>query len=200
MIIECQQCGAFVEAEGIAGYMYLRTPTKPSGRYHLLKCLKCESLLLVAQNNVGNAVKGDIWDTPVRLFPSQDIHVNPNAPKPIRSAYEEAVACFRARAYTAAAIMCRKTLEGICEVHEVRVRSLVKALEKMKTDNLIDARLYVWAEALRLAGNEAAHDVNVTISGDDARDMLEFTNAILDYLFSFRDKFERFRQRQQRNT
>jgi hypothetical protein len=57
-----------------------------------------------------------------------------------------------------------------------------------------------WDDALRLAGNEAAHDVNVTISGDDARDMLEFTSAILDYLFSFWDKFERFRKRRQRST
>jgi predicted LPLAT superfamily acyltransferase len=76
----------------------------------------------------------------------------------------------------------------------------VKSLEKMKNDGLIDDRLYEWADTLRLAGNEAAHDVNVTVSRDDARDMLEFTNAILDYLFSFCDKFERFKLRRKRST
>ena len=33
-----------------------------------------------------------------------------------------------------------------------------------------------------LAGNEAAHDVGVNVSQEDARDMLDFSNAILDYL------------------
>jgi hypothetical protein len=124
MIVECQQCEVFVEALEVCGYNYLRTDTKPSGRYLLLKCLKCESPILVTQDNVGNLVEGDIWDTPVRLYPSQDIHINPDAPKSIRSAYEEAAASFRARAYTAAAIMCRKTLEGICDAHGIRERSL----------------------------------------------------------------------------
>ncbi|MCI0561662.1 MAG: DUF4145 domain-containing protein [Nitrososphaera sp.] len=200
MIIECQQCEAFVEAEEITGYEYMRTATQPSGRYLLLKCLKCDSPILVSQNNIGNMVEGDIWDTPARLYPSDDIRVNPNAPKPIRLAYGEAAVCFRARAYTAAAIMCRKTLEGICEAHGVQGLSLVKALEKMKNDKLIDDRLYEWADALRLAGNEAVHDVKVTVPSDDAKDMLEFTNAILDYLFSFRDKFDRFKQRRKKGT
>lgn len=195
MIVECRQCEAFVEAEEIAGYGYLRSDTRPSGRYVLLKCLKCESPILISQNNIGNMADGDIWDRAVRLYPLEDIRVNPNAPKAIRLAYEEAIACFRTRAYTAAAIMCRKTLEGICKAHGVQGLPLVKGLEKMKNEKLIDDRLYQWADALRLAGNEAAHDVKVTVSGDDAKDMLEFTNAILDYLFSFRDKFEHFKQR-----
>ena len=32
-------------------------------------------------------------------------------------------------------------------------------------------------------GNEAAHDVEVVFSMEDASDTLEFTNAIVDYLF-----------------
>ena len=56
-------------------------------------------------------------------------------------------------------------------------------------------RLREWSTALRMAGNEGAHDVAVTISREYARDMLDFTNAIIDYLFSFRDKFERFKAR-----
>jgi hypothetical protein len=74
----------------------------------------------------------------------------------------------------------------------------MKSLEKMKTDGLINDQLFEWADVMRHAGNDAAHDVNVTISSEDARDMLDFTKAILDYLFSFRDQFEQFKQR--RNT
>lgn len=195
MIFECNQCGAFVEAEEAGAYQYPAHDRKPGGRYVLLKCLKCGEPSLVLQENVGNMAEGDIWDTPVALFPNQGMRVNPSAPKPIRQAYEEASRCFRSGAYAAAAIMCRRTLEGICEVHSAKARNLAKSLEKLKSDGTIDARLFEWADELRIAGNEAAHDVNAVTSKRDAADMLEFTNAILDYLFSFRDKFVKFKDR-----
>jgi hypothetical protein len=91
--------------------------------------------------------------------------------------------------------MCRKTLKGICAAHGVNERNLMSSLKKMKDQGLIDDRLFEWSDTLRVAGNEAAHGVGVTISEADARDILEFTNAILDYLFSYRDRFEQFKKR-----
>ena len=195
MIIECITCRAYVEAREHGGFEYLRNGDEPSGRFVLLSCNKCGSPALVRQSNVGNMVDGDIWDTPGRLYPTEGERANPNAPKDIQSAFEEARACYRARAYTAAAIMCRKTLEGICAAHDVNERSLVTSLKKMKDQGLIDERLFEWSDTLRVAGNEAAHGVGVRISEADARDILEFTNAIVDYLFSYRDRFEQFKKR-----
>jgi hypothetical protein len=60
---------------------------------------------------------------------------------------------------------------------------------------LIDGRLYDWADELRVAGNEAAHDVMSQTSGEDARDLLELTEAIVEYVFIYRDRLERFLQR-----
>ena len=48
---------------------------------------------------------------------------------------------------------------------------------------------------MRVAGNEAAHDVQVQVSPQDANDMLEFTRALLEYVFTFRRRFERFKER-----
>lgn len=139
--------------------------------------------------------EGDRWDTPYISFPSTDLRVNPNAPKEIQSAFEEACACYRAQAYTASAIMCRKTLEGICEAHGVKERNLALSLKAMKDQSQIDERLYEWSDSLRVAGNEAAHGVGLSIAQPDAKDILEFTNAILDYMFSYRDRFEKFKSR-----
>jgi hypothetical protein len=65
----------------------------------------------------------------------------------------------------------------------------------MRDKGLIDDRLFEWSDSLRLAGNEAAHGVGLSIGQADARDILEFINAILDYIFSFRDRFEEFKKR-----
>jgi hypothetical protein len=73
-------------------------------------------------------------------------------------------------------------------------------LKELKDQGVIENRLYEWADALRISGNEAAHDVNVTISPDDAKDIIEFTNALLEYVFTFRDKFEAFKKRRLAKT
>jgi hypothetical protein len=91
--------------------------------------------------------------------------------------------------------MCRKTLEGVCAAHGVNQKSLMESLRDLREKEMIDDRLFEWSDALRSAGNEAAHDVKVIVSRNDAWDILDFTNAIVDYLFSYRDQFEQFRAR-----
>jgi hypothetical protein len=91
--------------------------------------------------------------------------------------------------------MCRKALEGICSEHGVKERNLAASLKAMKDQGQIDERLFEWSDSLRMVGNEAAHGVGLTIVQPDAKDVLEFTNAILDYLFSYRDRFEKFKAR-----
>jgi len=199
MVVKCQECRAFVEADEIGNYEYPRTEKRTSGRVVLLKCKRCDSPILVSQDNVGNMAEGDMWDEPICLYPSGEFRVNRNAPTAIQRAYEEAIASFGARAYTAAAIMSRKTLEGICLEHGVKAGPLVKSLKKMKDNGVLDDRLYEWSDALRMAGNEAAHDPAVVVSGEDAKDILDFTNAVIDYLYSFRSKFDQFKKRRQKH-
>ncbi len=91
--------------------------------------------------------------------------------------------------------MCRKTVEGICKEHGIKDRNLSAGLKSMRDKELIEKRLFEWADVLRVAGNEAAHGVDFTVKADDARDLLDFTSALLEYLFSFREKFEQFKKR-----
>lgn len=197
MITECTECRLHVEAKEQGSFERLSDGREPSSLYTLLSCTKCGSPILVRQTNIGNMAEGDKWDTPFVLFPPADLRVNPSAPREIQTAFEEACACYRAQAFTASAIMCRKTLEGLCAVHGVDERNLASALKKMRDTGLIDERLFEWSDTLRVVGNEAAHGVAISIAQPDAKDTLEFTNAILDYMFSFRDRFEQFKRRRQ---
>jgi hypothetical protein len=200
MIVECTHCRSHVQARIHGSYQKLSDGTGPSHLLSMLSCDQCRNPILIRQANIGNMAEGDKWDTPFQLFPSLDARINPNAPRDIQSAFEEACACYRAQAYTASAIMCRKTLEGICEAHGIKAGSLAKSLSAMRDKELIDNRLYEWSDSLRLAGNEAAHGVGLSIGQADARDILEFINAILDYIFSYRDRFEEFKERREKPT
>ncbi|WP_205194931.1 DUF4145 domain-containing protein [Burkholderia sp. Ax-1719] len=184
-----------MEAVEAGGYLRYFNGEKPSKRYSLLCCSGCQSPIVVEQTNIGNMAEGDKWDTPSIVYPEGDIQVNQHAPHEIRRAFAEVCWCYRAQAYTASAVMCRKTLEGVCEANGISERNLSLSLKKMKECSLIDERLFDWSDALRAFGNAAAHGVATAISQADAKDALEFTNAILDYMFSYRDRFEQFKQR-----
>jgi len=193
MLLECNYCEAVVDAKMLHSYDCFDDEMAMPTKYIFLQCPKCSLPFLAYQEDYGNG-----WDEPSRLFPPKDKQVNPSLPESIKNAYKEALSCFKGKNYTAAAIMCRKTLEGICCVHGIKVKNLSLALNEMKIRGIIESRLFEWAEALRISGNEAAHDVKITISAQDARDIVAFTDALLEYVFTFRDKFNEFIERRKK--
>jgi hypothetical protein len=138
---------------------------------------------------------GNGWDAPARLYPPRDDLVGFAVPQAIREAFSEASRCLATKAFTACAIMCRKTLEGICHDHNISGGTLVGRLQMLRDKGVIEGRLYEWSDQLRLVGNEAAHDVKVQVSAQDAGDALAFTRAMLEYVYTFREQFEQFKER-----
>lgn len=199
MLLECERCEAIVDAKELSNYEFLPEDKWEKGlppvRYTFSQCPKCSSPFLAVQEQIWN-----YWDEPVRIYPPRDKRVDPSWPPTVKKSYQESLNCFKAKAYTATVIMCRKTLEAICSEHKVHQPSLAKSLKSMKDNGLIENRLFEWAEALRIAGNEAAHDVDVDIPRQDAKDILEFTEALLEYVFTFRDRFNEFLKRRDSAT
>jgi len=91
--------------------------------------------------------------------------------------------------------MCRKVLEQICLVQNASGKNLAQMIDALKASGVIDKQLYEWADELRLAGNQAAHDVDANLDSTDAGDLLDFTEALAEYIFTLRKKFEEFQLR-----
>ncbi len=192
LLAECPVCKAYVNAEVIEDY-HVDSEWAPC-LYSFAFCPKCKDALLLIQEDYGHG-----WDTPLRVYPPQDKRINPKLPNSIKVSFQEARQCFNAKAHIAAVIMCRKTLEGICTVHSIKGKNLSESLLKMKEATIIDKNLFEWAETLRISGNEAAHDVDVAFSVQDANDILEFTDAIIEYVFTYKDKFNEFQERRKKS-
>ena len=196
MLVECVNCEAIVDGEVVAEYLDHEEETGMTGKYSFLKCPRCSCPFVMLEVDDSFGYEGGNWSEPKRLYPPMETGVSQAIPISLRLAYAEARSCFRAKAYTATAIMCRKTLEGIAEENKITVRNLAAALKEMKEKGIIENRLYEWADTLRISGNEAAHGVNLQVSQQDAKDILEFTQALLEYVFTFQEKFEQFKKRQ----
>ena len=127
MLSECRSCGALVDATERCQYEGDEPDFGLSMRYTLCSCPRCTSPILLEQY-----AEADGWSEPNRVFPPRDDQIGGSVPKAIRAAFEEAARCYESKSFTASAIMCRKTLEGVCVHHGVAERGLMKGLQRLQ--------------------------------------------------------------------
>jgi hypothetical protein len=93
--------------------------------------------------------------------------------------------------------MSGRTLEGACKLHGVTKGVLQDKLEEMKKRGLIDGRLWDWAETLRGVRNAASHFNDEPVTKQDAEDALAYSEALLDYLYVLKARFEEMKKRRE---
>ena len=198
MVVECHNCNVSVEATEHGSYK-TENPYEPteSETYKLLKCPKCNCPILTVQKYEYFANQFELG-TPQQLYPTGDFHINPLIPEQLRKALQESVQCYRGGANTATVVMCRRVIEGFCLLKSIKEQNLAKSIEKLKKTGVINDQLFEWADELRLSGNEAAHNIETTFTSTDSRDILDFTIGILDFSYSFKQKFDDFKERRKK--
>jgi hypothetical protein len=160
-------------------------------RYSLAFCRNCEGVFLYRSCNTEPS------ELPFEevLFPRATEPLAMNIPALIRRPHESAVSCFETANYEPCIIMCRKALEAVCQVLGESNGTLQARLRRLRDAGVVEARLCDWADELRMVGNDAAHDLSLTVSKEDARDCLDFVDAILIYVFTLDRKFQEFKNR-----
>ena len=162
----------------------------------LLECKICHNPLFGWTEVVQFSQDEWEWDNVTRLWPVPDGDIDGEIPSIARISLIEAKTCFNAKAYSACAVMCGRTLEGVCKHYHPKIRTLATGLKKLKEEGTIEKRLFEWGEALRKHRNLGAHATIERVTKDDARDLLDFCIAICEYVFVLNKKFQRFQDRQ----
>jgi hypothetical protein len=111
-------------------------------------------------------------------------------PKSIKESHDEAVRCVRARCYTAATVMARRGVEAICAESGYRKGTLAKKLSQMQEAGVIDSRLSDWSSVVKDLGNSGAHDVEESLSREDAEDALAFFEALVNYIYTCQRRYQ----------
>jgi hypothetical protein len=166
-----------------------------SKHYFVCLCGRCNQPFFICQSLYGVPAEFETVTDELVLCPSIKKLPLDGAPPIIRSAHEQAVRSFSASLFEPCVLMCRKCIEATCKILGAKGRDLNARLQSLFDAGHIDSRLLNWAHEIRLMGNEAAHETSITISKRDARDVLDFTESILIYVFSLTARFEKFRAR-----
>ncbi len=202
----CTECNMLVSAKVIAeGHgKFDNKPISPidglDTEYYgelFITCLcgRCGQPFLIQQSRHGILGEYETITNETILYPVESNSVTENLPDVLKNAYDQSAKAFKSSLFEPSVLMCRKCLEGMCSILEVEGKNLYVKLENLQRDDHIDGRLLAWAHQIRLIGNEAAHDINIPVTKLDAKDVLEFTEAILIYVFSLTKRFEAMKER-----
>ncbi|MEU0392408.1 DUF4145 domain-containing protein [Streptomyces sp. NPDC006208] len=85
----------------------------------------------------------------------------------------------------------------MCIEQGTQKKALFQALQELRDDGKIEGRLFDWAQALRVLGNQGAHFSEESVSREDAADALSLAEALLNYIYVFTAKYEEFQNRRQ---
>jgi hypothetical protein len=167
--------------------------------YYVCLCGRCNQPFLIRQSLFGVPAEFETVTDEEILYPNEKKLPLGGVPKTIKTAYDQAARSFAASLFEPCVLMCRKCLEATSKKLGAKGRNLNSKLKNLYDGGQIDSRLLNWAHEIRLIGNEAAHDVDTKVTKRDARDILDFTEAILIYIFSLTTRFDAFRARRDRS-
>lgn len=194
----CPTCNSIVETGVLFSYAYdviYTDELQNHGTSIILgKCLNCDKPFLL-QEDFQNIEEYTWTNDKLLLFPSTDNIALKNAPNIVITPYKEAQKCFRAQAYEACVIMCRKGIEAICTDKGEINGNLESKLKKLKDKHILEETFYNWSNELRLIGNEGAHSHSKMIDKQDAKDAVDFFDALITYLYHLVDQYDKLKSR-----
>lgn len=195
--IYCSVCSALVHAKVLGSRTYGPTEEADLSLVLFVECPHCTRVMLGESECAFWDMAGDIgWERPKRLWPDPDQYVHPDIPAPAQRSLEEAKRCFANKAYMACAVMCGRAVEALC-ADILKSKNLAEGLRKLRSEKIIDEKLYEWSEALRTERNIGAHAGDQVTSYQDAKDVLDFAHAICDYVCVLDKKYKAYRSRKE---
>jgi hypothetical protein len=218
-IIDCPTCkakvGAVVQGEvsrgGSSGYD--EDDLEPwEERIRIGKCPKCDGFLVGESKQLefaGFTAEFDLWSDDVRVYPKPaKTFLSTRMPKALTESLIQADRCLQANANIAACVMFGRALESLCRDHledkstpadpNVKKKTIMlgKGIQQLRSQNIIDDRLYDWSQQLQVFRNLAAHpDDDFNPSREDTEDLQAFVYAIAEYVYDLTDRYNDFKAR-----
>jgi hypothetical protein len=209
--IFCSECNTQVEGRVIASanHAFKSDALNPIDQedapytalvYSIAICPKCDSPFFIRESLYGIPGEVESVTEETLLYPPPTRTSFEGIPDPVKRAYQQALRCYSSSSFDACALMCRRSLEALCKAFGLNNGTLQDKLEKLAEQRTIEARLVDWAHGIRIVGNEAAHDTDTELSKEDAKDALDFTEALLTYVFVLNERFAAFSARRKQSA
>lgn len=168
----CGYCGR--DVGGNVGY---RRESGDGKRIYI--CPHCENPTAFIEND-----DGAVGQYPGVAYGHEVEHL----PVSVSAIYGEVRRCIQYTAYTSAVLAMRKLLMHIAvEQGAEEGKSFVSYVEFLDENHWIPPNGKEWVDAIRKGGNEANHEI-VVATEDDAKQLLDFVEMLLKFVYEFPSK------------
>lgn len=191
VVIDCHGCSMRVNAK-IKGTVH---DSESDSAVVLVECPSCDGPL-VGQTSLFQDEHGNWqYERAERVWPAPStVELSVSIPDLARRDIKDAQKCLSHGIYSAAVVLCGRALERLVK-SKAPGKSLHEGLLELKAQSVIDSRLFDWASVLRKERNLGAHAGEEEVTRENAEDVLAFTVAIFEYVFTLSEKYAEFMAR-----
>jgi len=194
IVVDCHECHVRVSATYDG---YVMEPEVGDIGYFLAQCPSCKQPIFCQAYLHQNDFNDYSWSTAERLWPApSDRQLSSAIPPPAAKDIKDAQKCIHHNIYSAAVVLCGRSLEYLIHEKTGEKKMIGKGLVALRDTGVIDQKLFGWAEALRQERNLGAHSTSKEVTRENAEDILDFTLAIFNYVYTLSLKYEAFLARQ----
>ena len=195
VVIDCPECSTRVSAH-VQGFV---KHTDTDHTVVLARCPSCEGPL-VGFTKLYQDDRGDwTYDSAERVWPApSSIELSTSIPERIRKDIKDAQKCIAHGIWSAAVVLCGRAVERLA-AEKAPGKTLAAGLAELKGQGVIDDKLFQWADALRRERNLGAHAAEEEVTKENATDVLAFTIAIFEYVYTLAEKYAEFMARKAAN-
>lgn len=191
VVIDCPSCATRVNAP-VRGAVH---DSESDSAVVLVRCPSCEGPL-VGLTQIYQTENNDWrYEHAERLWPAPStVELSVSIPENVRRDIKDAQKCISHGIYSAAVVLCGRALERLAKA-KAPGKTLAEGLGQLKAQGIIDDRLFQWANALRKERNLGAHAADEEVTKENAQDVLAFTVAIFEYVYTLTEKYSEYMAR-----
>jgi len=191
VIIDCPSCATRVSAH-VQGAIH---DNDSDASVVLVRCPSCDAGLLGSAELFQDEHNNWHYGHATRLWPAPSaVELGATVPERARRDIKDAQKCLSHSIYSAAVVLCGRALERLTK-ERAPGKTLAEGLGSLKDQGVIDERLFKWASALRRERNLGAHATDEEVTKENAEDVLAFTIAIFEYVYTLSEKYTEFMAR-----
>ena len=202
LIEECRHCGNKTKLDILGHYQEVSndyTDIQYTIDWYLLKCCFCEQVSFASIysgedtqfiNSNGEIDYEDVYETkyPVETYQGT------NVPDKVNSAFSSAL-----KAHYVDNVIClialRRTLEIICKDKGATKGRLENKILSLTQQGIFPQVINEASDVLRILGNEAAHGDDIEYDEHTIKEMINFTQIIIEYVYAIPYRIQRIKTR-----
>ncbi len=189
IVIDCPGCATRVNAD-IKGSVH---DHESDAAIVLVKCPSCDGPIVGLSEIYQNEHNDFVYGHAERVWPAPStVELSISIPEGARRDIKDAQKCISHGIYSASVVLCGRAIERLTKIKVPGSKNLSDGLSELKTQGIIDERLFQWANALRKERNLGAHATDEEVTKENANDILAFTVAIFEYVYTLSEKYAEF--------